>query len=135
MSMEKEFVPYEPSLELEEIGFNEPCFGYFRDGKFSGVNKWNRKDFELHTISLSDVTNVTNEIILAPTFSQAFRWFREKYEFQSEVTAYGTRNGYSYLFKILVDSGSYHKVSDIIDCYEEAELECLKKLIKIAKSK
>jgi hypothetical protein len=27
--MGKEFVPYELALKLKEIGFDEPCFGYY----------------------------------------------------------------------------------------------------------
>ena len=33
--IEKEFVPYEESLALKELGFNEPCFGYFIAGQLS----------------------------------------------------------------------------------------------------
>ena len=27
--MDKEFVPYEQSLQLKELGFDEPCFGFY----------------------------------------------------------------------------------------------------------
>ena len=27
--MEKEFIPYEQALALKELGFDEPCFGYY----------------------------------------------------------------------------------------------------------
>jgi hypothetical protein len=27
--MNKDFVHYEEALELKELGFNEPCFGYY----------------------------------------------------------------------------------------------------------
>ncbi len=33
--MNKEFIPYEQALALKELGFDEPCFGYYvidRDG-------------------------------------------------------------------------------------------------------
>ncbi len=33
MSLEKEFVPYEQSLALKELGFDEPCFAFY-NGKF-----------------------------------------------------------------------------------------------------
>ncbi len=32
-NMKKEFVPYEPSLALKELGFDEPCFAFY-NGKF-----------------------------------------------------------------------------------------------------
>jgi hypothetical protein len=30
--MEKEFVPYELAVKLKELGFDEPCFGYYDEG-------------------------------------------------------------------------------------------------------
>jgi hypothetical protein len=27
--MNKEFVPYEQALQLKELGFDEPCLGYY----------------------------------------------------------------------------------------------------------
>lgn len=28
--LEKDFAPYEPSLDMKELGFDEPCFGEYR---------------------------------------------------------------------------------------------------------
>ena len=55
-----EFVPYELALELKQLGFDEPCFGVYatKDG-------YVRK-------------SAYDENGDAPTYSQAFRWFREK---------------------------------------------------------
>jgi hypothetical protein len=30
--MEKEFIPYELSLKMKQLGFDEPCFGYYDEG-------------------------------------------------------------------------------------------------------
>ena len=30
-TLEKEFVPHQESLELKELGFNEPCFGFYTE--------------------------------------------------------------------------------------------------------
>lgn len=137
--MEKEFVPYQQALDLKELGFDESCFGYFRDGKFSGVNKWDRKDFELHTISLSDITNITNEIILASLYSQAFRWFREKgMNFCINSDTINMKGEYrDYYFYISKGGKQLYSLDhrDGFDTYEEAELKCLKKLIEIVKNK
>ena len=126
--LEKDFVPYEEALALKELGFDEPCFGVFPDGsklvKINGEPRnWN--------------DNVINgETTSAPTFSQAFRWFRDKRGLVSwisfridlkrkylwyitDVKNIATRDG-DYIFDILIES------------YEEAELACLKKLIVIA---
>lgn len=75
--IEKEFVPYEQALALKELGFDEPCFGYYDN---------QRK--ELDTIS-SDVCERLckhDTHIKAPTFSQASRWFREKHGLRNSIT-------------------------------------------------
>jgi len=39
MSIEKEFVPYKQSLQLKELGFDEPCFTWYWDdiGLYNGL--------------------------------------------------------------------------------------------------
>jgi hypothetical protein len=73
--------------------------------------------------------------ISAPTFSQAFRWFRERYLLHHEIACgdnvfwfrYG-KNGHVAVLSIDTNNDSYWST------YEEAELECLKKLIQIVKT-
>jgi len=67
--MEKEFVPYELALKMKQLGFDKPCFAYY--------NKSKKRRFDRYTTSHWPST------CLAPTFSQAFRWFREKYNILS----------------------------------------------------
>jgi len=117
--MEKEFVPYEIALVLKELGFDEPCFGgYDKEtkklwiGNIEGYEQFNR-DF----------------YILAPTYSQCFRWFRNKYNLNAPITDNGLGQ---YDFRINHNSLWSGRVWDT---YEKAELECLKKLIEIAKNK
>ena len=126
--MNKEFVPYEQALALKELGFNEPCLGYYRifsDG-----------DIKLLVNSNSNMRHLE-----APTFSQAFRFFREKYNlyhninpltFQKleEEPIYKIR-GYTCEIKWI---NSCYTIGRY-DSYEEAELACLKKLIEIVKNK
>ena len=51
MKTEKEFIPYELALELKQLGFVEPCFAYYKDGRITGVNKWDREDWGFHVIT------------------------------------------------------------------------------------
>jgi hypothetical protein len=116
--MEKEFVPYELAWELKQLGFNECCYGCF-----SGLD--NR---ELRTSRV--YTNRVSENIAAPTYSQAFRWFREKYALCIVIKPIDDKKlklGYNLLKNGLM-MGSYLT-------YEEAELACLQKLIEIVKTK
>jgi hypothetical protein len=82
---------------------------------------------------------VIKDRIDAPTYSQAFRWFRENYELDSEIYMnheYGVKF-YTYLVLKLEKSIVSHKSGYAVkqNTYEEAELECLKKLIEIVKNK
>jgi len=122
--LEKDFVPYEEALALKELGFDELCLGYY--------TIYSDGEVKLFT-SDKGFRNLE-----APTFSQAFRWFRDKRGLVSwisfridlkkkylwyitDVKNIATRDG-DYIFDILIES------------YEEAELACLKKLIVLLKS-
>jgi len=109
MTMAEEFIPYEQAQAIKELGFDEPCMGY-RDGGGHLMIK------EMPHCAIS-----------APTFSQALRWFREKYELYSFVFKFDEGFGYE-TYKEGVT-----QTNESFDTYEEAELECLKKLIQIIK--
>ena len=113
--MEKEFIPYDLALELKELGFDEKCLSYSTSNTDASGRTW-------------------TSVIVAPLYQQAFRWFREKYNFISEINVYSTSDGYSFSFKILCKKYTpYIEANNAWLLYEEAELECLKKLIEIAK--
>jgi hypothetical protein len=127
--MNKEFIPYEQALALKELGFNEHCFGYFyTEDKFFETKIKNSELDEECSIS-------------APTFSQAFRWFREKYGLV--VTNPPTEMSNLIYFKATIYKYKPIRLGNTVDVlynktfktYEEAELECLKRLIEIIKSK
>jgi hypothetical protein len=62
----------------------------------------------------------------APTFSQVFRWFREKYNIHIRIEKYDETKWWA-------NWGSW--TSEVYDSYEEAELACLEKLIEIVEQK
>ena len=100
--MTKEFVPYNESLELKELGFDEECLSYYFNKQLSFGSK-----------------TAYGEVVEAPLFQQAFRWFREKYKLH---------------YPIAVSDGVwfYDKWSlGVYKTYEEAEQACLTKLIEI----
>ena len=131
--MEKEFIPYEESVKLKELGFDEPCFGKYLSNLQSD---W--KKFELilemgMNEEFEDNRNIylLEEACSAPTFSQAFRWFREKYKLHSTITSISQE---SWQWHITKPGESLGKLYDEdFYTYEEAELACLKKLIEIVK--
>ena len=122
--MEKEFVPYLLALELWEIGFDEPCFGYY-----------DHQIKELDTISSEVCERLCkhNTHIKAPTFSQAFRWFREKYNLVFNFISYNIVKPREYHWSITWNDEA--KAGGIVKTYEEAELACLSKLIELVEQK
>lgn len=127
--MEKEFVPYDRSLRLKALGFDEPCFGYY-DGNHNFQFMYNSKpeNFSYRKFPLGHSVGWTS----APTFSQAFRWFREKYDMAHQITYAGAKGRYN----AFTDDWVYDSNGELKEfSYEEAELACLDKLIEIVESK
>lgn len=122
-TLEKDFVPYEQALELKELGFDEPCFGYWGLDEYSNVI--------LETRSVSQNGDLAKKSCNAPTFSQAFRWFREKgYRFNI-VSGESVNMMYKYWFDVWLNAQFMFETDYIYNSYEEAELACLIKLIEI----
>ena len=120
--LEKDFVPYEQALALKELGFDEPHFK-----SYVGIS--NNGDIKDCTYVLCN-GKLNNDDVSAPTFSQAFRWFREKYGLLSYVDKCLTDT-----FRYNLDlNGSMIGLSGH-KTHEEAELACLIKLIQIVKEK
>ena len=163
--MESLFVPYEIALALKELGFDEPCLlriqyssgtDIFTGRKFkNSIWLGNGYDAEISDKKIkykfpkhSEQGYGTLEI---PTFSQAFRWFREKYGLVIEPCVpfqrlYSTEDDHFEILEFGYRIYSFDQyrggLRDKIewDGYdnsneEEAELECLKKLIEIVKQK
>ena len=127
--MEKEFVPYVLSKQIKQLGFNEECFGYYVDvevaNPFLVINR------------ISDTQG--GYFTLAPLWQQAFRWFREKYETSGEISSdfylEGKDNEWEYnIYQLGKEDDGYVGTINIFKTYEDAELECLKKLIEIVKN-
>jgi hypothetical protein len=121
--MEKEFIPYEQAVALKELGFDEFCLKSYGDDGLLNQND--------HSLYLS-----------APLYQQVFRWFRKKYGLEGYVNLSDSKEGdYFYYFNYISTNNisNRRKHCDFFignfKSYEEAELECLKKLIKIVKKK
>ena len=145
------FVPYEQALALKELGFDEPCLGWYsKDGTF-----------------YEGKMTIHQGLLSAPLYQQAFSFFREKYNIHYAMKPIlGSKNGYDSFpmlgwdYDIFVTNretkNSYYMgypvgewftatldnfdegetLSDLNIHplnYEEAELECLNKLIEIVK--
>ena len=130
--LEKDFVPYEPSLALRELGFDEPCFGYYEPNKVFNYINWEIfKDFPYLAKN-----SEWQDLCGAPTYSQAFRWFRDKYKIHSVINLTIIGTWYFELYDLNDKRNAEIKTNqNEFKTPEEAELACLIKLIEIVKNK
>ena len=145
--MKKEFVPYELAVKLKDLGFDEPCFGYYVDGELRGINLGIEElggiepyyqRFGFHTLNNHDIDNPNKIVVTAPTFSQAFRWLLNRHNLYGIIIPTETMN---WTFKTMtvvedvIEVPPYNHVdANDYSTYEEAELACLEKLIEIVEN-
>jgi hypothetical protein len=127
--MEKEFVPYELALRMKQLGFDEPCFGFYYD------------DGELQ---IKEGNHYPLGYLNAPLFQQAFRWFRDNHSLFSSILPFqdiedDIRLCYYYCIvnlyeckdeDILCNESSLGASDVNFSSPEDAELQCLIKLIE-----
>ena len=124
--MNKEFVPYEEALALKQLGFDEPCLAYWYNETPTNPEGqclvYYKKPWDEQKI----INGIIRDYYVAPTFSQAFRWFREKHKLHCHIEYIPAGDVYEWWIKY--DRANY-------PTYEEAELACLRKLIEIVRKK
>jgi hypothetical protein len=129
--MENEIVPYDESLALAQIGFVQSCWHAYHDLTWpSKEDKHKLETFHNLTSYMSSHAHQYVNPVLAPTYSQAFRWFREQYGLCLVIKPIDDKKldlGYNLLKNGLIMSAHL--------TYETAELFCLRKLIEIIKNK
>lgn len=126
--MKKEFVTFDIAVELKEIGFNEPCFAYFKDKHFNYVSSFKKlkKNSQCH-----------KSLVTAPLWQQVFKWFRTKYGIDGQVTnTNAPRTGWCY--DVVRISGGIlimfsPKTDEPFDTHEQADKDCILKMIKLVK--
>jgi len=147
--MEKEFVPYTLALRMKQLGFDKPCFAGFNptpfdyDGVENLIYPIIHLEFDGEEIIYNDfqteepnIWTIDSDVILAPLYQQAFRWFRKKYNIESYIHRNRKYNSVV-RFEISICNNNIlpYFGLDYYSTYEEAELACLIKLIEIVESK
>lgn len=154
--MEKEFIPYEQAVALKDLGFDEPCIMCYYGISNADTDKKERLYLSsgIGKVCNSHLVEKENGIT-APLYQQAFRWFREKYNFEHSILRYtysgGVYQGRKYMFIVeqydekynheLPENENHWIINEFqskeseFSSYEKAELACLQKLIEIVKSK
>jgi hypothetical protein len=117
----KDFTLYPEALELKQLGFDEPCFAFYDESLYFPNNENQYGTFCNQKLDAASCS--------APTYSQAFRWFRDKYGLCIVIKPIADKKldlGYNLLKNGLIMNAHL--------TYEGAELACLRNLIKIVKT-
>ena len=160
--MEELFVPYSESIQLKELGFDEPCLAYHTTGELF----MNRKGKYTNFVLLSEKTSgelaghgvcknslfswlkengktsgelfTLSNSVAAPTFDQVFKWFRKEHGIHTfpDFTYY---DQLFHWFKWFTSNGDFGEVwknsnGDNIVTYEEMDLERIRKSIELLKN-
>ena len=121
--MKNEFIPYEQAVELKELGFDEPCLAiYYNPLKELVIG--------------GTINSYTKEIrTLSPLYQQAFRWFRKNQGYHMDLFVDDDKT-FGFCITYFTYTARVDKpIQRQFNTYEEAELECLKKLIEIVNTK
>ena len=131
--MKNEFIPYEQALALKELGFDEPCLGFYNhQGQLILMTQEDENSIQVYKNSYVKL----GKQYAVPLHQQAFRWFREKYDIIHEIVRKEDRNHREFIAWVYVENGKIEVIPywNALT-YEEVELACLMKLIEIVKNK
>lgn len=133
--MKKEFVTYQQALRLKALEFDEPCMLFF--SKELNMSIWLGLDERSVTINKEK----EDEDFLIPTFSQAFRWFRDK-NYHVNIDSFhciGKPKPYGLSIDYLHESGKWgyidYRDDNDFETYEEAQSKAIDVIIEILENK
>lgn len=133
MILQNEYLPYKQSLQLRELGFNEPCKRWY-----DGCEKQRQIEVE-NNIKNNNTIWFTKDDCTAPTFRQAFKWFNDKYGlfYCLDFTYYDSFNfGFKWVAKNGVFGEEWYDASTGLKGWntpEETELAAIDFFIKKVK--
>jgi len=118
--MNKEFIPYTEALALKELGFDEPCFGYY-NGQSNYIGEEGKMNSNCNKLGMHGA------YCTAPTYSQVFQWFRENNGIKNHIYKnVGPVDFWGYYTEEKGETSPYKT-------YDEAAIACLNNLIEIIK--
>jgi hypothetical protein len=145
--MIEDIVEYQEALALSQIGFVQSCWHAYHDLIYpSKEDKHKLETIPTLTSYIESYSHQYINPVLAPTYSQAFRWFREKYDIHysinRECSQHDHKWGYNWSLynytgifdEYLTSHPDAPSGEWVYKTYEEAELACLKKLIETVRS-
>ena len=130
--MNREFIPYEQALELKELGYNLDSYSWWV-APVSTPSLLNNKGTKEPLLTFLNYTNHLS----APSYHQAFRWFRERYGLYADLFVDDDRT-FGFCVSSFAEEDRCRLDKPIkrqFSTYEESELECIKFLIEIVRNK
>ena len=128
--MKNEFIPYEQALELKELGFDEATICYYDVEDLYKIKPTPMKE-EINSFHFNSISTMVS----APLYQQAFRWFRENQGYHIDLFVDDDKT-FGFCITYFTYTARVDKpIQRQFNTYEEAELECLKKLIEIVNTK
>lgn len=141
--MKKDIVPHPFSLRMKAVGFDEPCFGVFYGDRANSDTADLGMDDDYDFVMEFALGAVESQYyaqkrykdgLLAPTFGQCFRWFRDVHDIEAKpiTVIQGRRKWYKISAIIPNKNGEYENYYRYItyDNYEQGELASLVYLIE-----
>jgi hypothetical protein len=127
--MIKDFTNYQQALKLKSLGFDEQCVAFFQKEyhEITPVMVDDNDQYRLTGLRTCKNSEIPEHYTGAPTFAQAFTFFRTKYpnlDFGVGKIHNGTNN-YHYHINLQWEFSE--------GTYEQAEINCLNKLIDISR--
>jgi hypothetical protein len=116
--MNELFVNYQQAVALKELGFHETCLATYSGETFDSSVQFQNDDY----------------FTAAPLFSQAFRWFREKYGYFPLIEFHEGYRNQKWMSRYANIDGSLAAIG-LHDTYDEAEITTLNKIIEIVKAR
>lgn len=123
--MKNEFVSYEAAVELKQLGFDEPCFGYYRLPRFGYYGLPNEVLCGEYEMIETQINFPDIKYKEAPLYQQAFRFLREEYG-DLLLPEYGRVPHFTIISNLVLQDGLP---------IEESESICLQQMIQCVKSR
>lgn len=128
-----DFLKYKEALKLKELGFKELCYGYFApntsaNDDLTGADR--PFAYVLYAPYKFDPKKDSYDVA-APTFRQAFKWFRDIHKLHVETPFVVSKQRYIASITEVKELHSQTFFNGNHINHEDAELACLKKLIEI----
>jgi hypothetical protein len=129
-----EFIPYKEALALKSLGFDKSCFAFYQE-EYAEIKPTMVDDDDEYRLTgwrTCKNSEIPENYTSAPTFSQAFKFFREEYNIDVNIQKDSIG-----IYHFNIDTNKYGDWMEPIfnKIYEDVELACLRKLIEIVESK